>query len=191
MRADSTIDLSELNEVFIRDRVARHPEIKRVVVSKEPPSELVIEIVEKKPFAIVLKNNELFLIDEEREIFPVKNYDKAFDLPIINGLRSDNEKNNADINQAVTFLKAVYEKGKYLQNLISEINMKDSSRIIVKTNDKQVTFYFPRILKNPEVIYSQKLGLFKNFMDDEIMMRNLNCEYIDMRFSNQIIAKLN
>lgn len=54
LRADSTIDLSELNEVFIRDRVARHPEIKRVVVSKEPTSELVIEIVEKKPFAIVL-----------------------------------------------------------------------------------------------------------------------------------------
>lgn len=191
LKADSVINLEELNEVFIRDRVAKHPEIKKVVVSKEPPSELVIEIVEKKPIAIVLKNSEIFLIDEEQEIFPIKNYDKAFDLPIINGLSSDGNRNKKDLNTAVVFLKAVYEKGKYLQNLISEINMKDSSRIIVKTNDKVVTFYFPRIEKNANEIYKQKLGLFKSFMDEELTLKNLSCEYVDMRFSNQIIAKIN
>ena len=73
LKADSTLNLDELNELFIRDRVAKHPEIKKVVVSKEPPSELIIEVIEKKPIAIVIKSNEIYLVDEEQEIFPIKN----------------------------------------------------------------------------------------------------------------------
>ncbi len=191
LKADSLINLEELNIIFIRDRITKHPEVKKVLVSKEPPSELVIEITEKKPIAIILRKNEIFLIDEEQEVFSIKNYDKAFDLPIISGLKSDESKNKEDINIAITFLKATYEKGKYLQNLISEINMKDSSKIIVKTNDKLLSFYFPRIEKNGIDIYKEKLNLFKSFMDEEVLMKNLNCEYVDMRYSNQIIAKIN
>ncbi|MFA5011986.1 MAG: FtsQ-type POTRA domain-containing protein [Ignavibacteria bacterium] len=191
LKVDSTINLDELNEMFIRDRVAKHPEIKKVVVSKEPPSELIIEVIEKKPIAIVIKSNEIYLIDEEQEIFPIKNYDKAFDLPIINGLGTDDRKNKTDINAAMNFLKAAYEKGKYIQNLISEVNMKDSSKIVVKTNDKLTSFYFKRVDKNTNEYYKPKLELFKRFMDSEITLRNLNCEYVDMRFSNQIIAKIN
>lgn len=191
LKADSTINLDELNEVFIRDRVAKHPEIKKVVVSKEPPSELIIEVVEKKPIAIVIKSNEIYLIDDEQEIFPIKNYDKAFDLPIINGLGTDDRKNKADINTAMNFLKAAYEKGKYIQNLISEVNMKDSSKIIVKTNDKLTSFYFKRVDQNANEYYKPKLELFKRFMDEEVTLRSVNCEYVDMRFSNQIVAKIN
>ena len=191
LKADSTINLDELNEVFIRDRVAKHPEIKKVVVSKEPPSELIIDVVEKKPIAIVIKSNEIYLIDEEQEIFPIKNYDKAFDLPIINGLGTDDRKNKADINTAMNFLKAAYEKSKYIQNLISEVNMKDSSKIIVKTNDKLTSFYFKRVDQNANEYYKPKLELFKRFMDEEVTLRSVNCEYVDMRFSNQIVAKIN
>ena len=191
LKADSTLNLDELNELFIRDRVAKHPEIKKVVVSKEPPSELIIEVIEKKPIAIVIKSNEIYLVDEEQEIFPIKNYDKAFDLPIINGLGIDDRKNKTDINAAMNFLKAAYEKGKYIQNLISEVNMKDSSKIIVKTNDKLTSFYFKRVDKNAKEYYKTRLELFKRFMDEEITLRSLNCEYVDMRFSNQIIAKIN
>jgi hypothetical protein len=78
-----------------------------------------------------------------------------------------------------------------MQNLISEINMRDSSKIIVKTNDKLISFYFPRIEKNGFESYKEKLNLFKSFMDEEVAMKNLNCEYVDMRYSNQIIAKIN
>lgn len=191
LKADSTLNLDGLNELFIRDRVAKHPEIKKVVVSKEPPSELIIEVIEKKPIAIVIKSNEIYLVDEEQEIFPIKNYDKAFDLPIINGLGIDDRKNKTDINAAMNFLKAAYEKGKYIQNLISEVNMKDSSKIIVKTNDKLTSFYFKRVDKNAKEYYKTRLELFKRFMDEEITLRSLNCEYVDMRFSNQIIAKIN
>lgn len=192
IKADSVINLEELNLSFIRDRVAKHPEIKKVVVSKEPPSELIIEITEKKPLAVILKNNELNLIDEEQEIFSFKNYEKAFDLPVISGLKTENAaQHKSDINMAINILKAAYSKGRYLQNMISEINMKDSNKVIVKSNEKSVSFYFPRVEKDAVLIYKQKLALFKKFMEEEILKKNAECMYVDLRYSNQIIAKFN
>jgi cell division septal protein FtsQ len=192
IKADSVLNLEELNIAFIRDRVAKHPEIKKVIVSKEPPAELIIEITEKKPLAIIVKNNELNLIDEEQEAFSFKNYDKVFDLPVISGLKAENNAQyKSDINMALNLLKAAYSKGRYLQNMISEINMKDSNKVIVKSNEKSVSFYFPRVEKNAVSVYKQKLVLFKKFMEDEILKKNADCQYVDIRYSNQIIAKFN
>jgi len=192
IKADSVINLEELNISFIRDRVAKHPEIKKVIVSKEPPSELIIEITEKKPLAVIIKNNELNLIDEEQEVFSFKNYEKAFDLPVISGLKAENtEQYKRDINMAINLIRAAYSKGRYLQNMISEINMKDSNKVIVKSNEKSVSFYFPRVETDAITVYKQKLGLFKKFMEEEILKKNADCQYVDIRYSNQIIAKFN
>jgi cell division septal protein FtsQ len=192
IKADSVLNLEELNLSFIRDRVAKHPEIKKVIVSKEPPSELIIEITEKKPLAVIIKNNELNLIDDEQEVFTFKNYEKAYDLPVISGLKPDGSPQyKSDINMALNLLKAAYSKGRYLQNMISEVNMKDSNKVIVKSNEKSISFYFPRIEKDALLVYKQKLGLFKKFMEEEILKKNLECQYVDIRYSNQIIAKFN
>ncbi len=193
LAADSLINLDELNLAFIRDRIAKHPEIKRVFVSKEPPSELIIEVSEKKPIAVLVKNTELNLIDDDREVFSIRNFEKVFDLPVINGLDESRKDYKSDLDIAVNFIKSAYAKGKYIQNQISEINMSDSTRLIVFSNDRPTVFYFPKISRESESaeIYSAKLGVFKKFIDDEIIKKNLNCEYVDLRFSNQIIAKLN
>lgn len=45
---DSVIDLKKVNLELIQDRILNHPEIKKVSVVKQPPKELIIEIVEKK-----------------------------------------------------------------------------------------------------------------------------------------------
>lgn len=192
IKADSVLNLEELNLSFIRDRVAKHPEIKKVVVSKEPPSELIIEITEKKPLAVIIKNNELNLIDDEQEVFTFKNYEKAYDLPVISGLKPEGSPQyKSDINMALNLLKAAYSKGRYLQNMISEVNMKDSNKVIVKSNEKSISFYFPRIEKDAFTVYKQKLGLFRKFMEEEILKKNMECQYVDIRYSNQIIAKFN
>ncbi len=192
IKADSVLNLEELNISFIRDRVAKHPEIKKVIVNKEPPSELIIEITEKKPLAIIIKNNELNLIDDELEVFSFKNYEKVYDLPVISGLKAENNEHyKSDLKMALSLLKAAYSKGRYLQNMISEINMKDSNKVILKSNEKSISFYFPRVEKDAVTLYKQKLGLFKKFMEEEILKKNADCQYVDLRYSNQIIAKFN
>ncbi|MDD5363189.1 MAG: FtsQ-type POTRA domain-containing protein [Ignavibacteria bacterium] len=194
LKADSLINLDELNIAFIRDRIAKHPEIKRVVVSKEPPSELIIEIIEKKPIALLVKNTELNLIDEDKEVFSIMNFEKVFDLPVINGLVNEGSPEyKSDLDVAIFFIKSAYAKGKYIQNQISEVNMSDSGRVTVFSNDRPTVFYFPKVKKESEAneVYKAKLGVFKKFIDDEMVKNNLRCEYVDLRFSNQVIAKLN
>jgi cell division protein FtsQ len=193
IRRDSLINLDDINYLFIRDRILKHPEVKKVVVSKESPSELIIEITEKRPVAVVVKNSELFLIDDEDEIFSFKNYEKVYDLPVINGLKNESDPYyNSDLKSALNLIKMAYSKGKTLQNLISEVNVSDSAKLIVNTNDHSTMFYFPKANAgiNDKEMLNEKLNLFKRFYEDEIVRKNQKFEYVDLRFSNQIIAKL-
>jgi len=85
----TVINIEEVNINIIQDRLSKHPEIKKVYVSKEPPAELRIEIIEKRPIATINTGTDLKLIDDELEIFPYKNLDKLYDLPIISGIKID------------------------------------------------------------------------------------------------------
>ena len=91
LKEDSVINIEELNIDIIQDRISKHPEIKKVFVSKEPPAELRIDITERRPVAIINFGNELKLVDKELEIFSFKNFEKIFDLPVINGLDIAND----------------------------------------------------------------------------------------------------
>jgi cell division septal protein FtsQ len=209
LKSDSLINIEDLNLVFIQDRISKHPEIKKAYVSKEPPDELIIEIVEKRPIAIVNTGAELYLVDEEAELFSFRNYEKLFDLPVINGLTHQVPaiyKRNDDISEelllAVNILKQVYSKGKFLQNQISEINFSDSEKVIIYSNDKSVPFYFPKY-KNQLAAHNNakditakdiifRVNIFKKFIEEEYL-KNLSrkYEYVDIRYSNQVVAKFN
>jgi len=202
--ANMPVNLEEVNLKFISDRIEKHPEIKKVNVSKEPPSELIIEITEKRPVAILNLGNEIRLIDDDMEIFPFNNFEKLYDLPVINGLRikdADKKLDNQNKNElkvAMFIIQQALKKGRTLHNMISEINLSDSSRIIVYCNENSVPFYFPKYtvadLKNPDR-YANLLMLlseFKNFIEQKVInVKNQKIEYVDLRFSNQAIVKIN
>lgn len=91
---DSVIDLKKVNLELIQDRILNHPEIKKVSVVKQPPKELIIEIVEKKPIAIINFYNKLMLVDRDFEIFSFKNSGMLYDLPVISGIDLKNDPEN-------------------------------------------------------------------------------------------------
>ena len=198
---DSTINIEELNLKMIQDRISKNPEIKKVFVSKEPPSELKIDIIEKRPVAILNVNDELKLIDEELEIFPFKNYQKIYDLPVVTGYNSkfaqpgDSIKNTGNLRIALFIILNALQKSKTLYNLISEINISDSSKLIVYSNENLAQFYFP---KSPDKNISNKqyqkellATLVKfNAFHHQINLKE-NFVYVDLRFNGQAIAKLN
>ena len=202
LKEDSVINIEELNIDKIQDRIAKHPEVKKVFVSKEPPAELRIDITERRPVAIINFGNELKLVDKELEIFSFKNFEKIFDLPVINGLDIANDTKTGisawenDIRLALFIILESHKIGKYLYSQISEISLSDSNKIIVYSNENSVPFYFPRYAdKN---IYdteyqneiSNKLVLLKSFLE-QVHVRNVkkDLEYVDLRFSNQVVVK--
>lgn len=198
LRRDSVINTSELNLYFIQDRISKHPEIKRVSVTKEPPDDIIIEVVEKTPVAIVNTGTALNLVDEEFDMFSFNNFEKIYDLPIITGVKADpvsSQKTNKDLRLAVGLVRSTFRKSKYLQNMISEINMSDSAKIIVLTNDRSVPFYFPRYSENSpeeetERDMSFRLDMFSRFIENVYLKDSgRDYEYVDLRYSNQVIAK--
>ena len=203
LKADSVINLQELNIVFLQDRICKHPEIKRASVSKNPPDELIIEIVEKRPVAILNTGRELKLVDEELEVFSFKNFEKLYDLPVINGIRPEVIQNiekgekSEELQLGVYFVLSAMKKSKLIFSQISEVNMSDSNKVIVYSNENNTPFYFPRFPEKNIIsdssyqkLINDKLTLFKKYYDKIYAdSKGKNVGYVDLRFNNQIVVK--
>ena len=191
---DSAIDLNKADIDLIQSRILKHPEIKKVFVSKEPPSDIKIEIIEKSHIAIVNFENELMLIDEELELFPFKYSDKLYDMPVISGIKQSDKNFKEDLKTSVFLLTNIIKSGRYFQNFISEISFADSSKIIFYTTDKAIPVYFPRPVNvkisdnNFQILLRNKIEVFKQFIQN-IYQREKSVESVDLRYSNQVVIK--
>jgi len=202
LNCDSVFSPDGINEKEITLKILKHPEIKKAVVRKVPPSEIVIEIIEKNPIAIINTGDDLSLIDEELEFFNFKNTEKLFDLPVINGIKvdklSDNKKVVRDSDKlklAVRILMDIINKKSGIQNYISEINMSDDNKIVMYTIDKAVPVYLPffdmKRLNDADVKeeLQQKTEVLKQYFEKIYpKQKNRNIKYIDLRFSNQAVV---
>lgn len=201
---DSTISTEEINIDNIQDRISKHPEVKKVFVSKDMPSELKIEIIERRPVAILNGENEVKLIDDELEIFPFKNSSKLYDLPVISGVKIEkvpNPKNKykkEDLRLALYIILNSYKKSRTTYNNISEVNLSDSSKIVVYLSEDSSPFYFPRKYNESisnidyQNLLTNKLEVFENYIKqllDNHTGRQVN--YVDLRYSNQVIVNSN
>ncbi|MDQ3019961.1 MAG: FtsQ-type POTRA domain-containing protein [Bacteroidota bacterium] len=196
---DSLINSDEINIENIQDRISKHAEIKKAFVSKELPSELKIEIIERRPVAILNGENEVKLIDDELEIFPFKNSSKLYDLPVISGVKIEstpNPKNKytkEDLRLALFLILNSYKESKALYNNISEINLSDSDRVVVYLSEDSSPFYFPRMResisnKDYQILLLNKLVVFENYLKqslDEHLKKQVN--YVDLRYHNEVI----
>ncbi|MGC8859099.1 MAG: cell division protein FtsQ/DivIB [Ignavibacteria bacterium] len=199
LKEDTTINIEELNLIFLQDRILKHPEIKSAKVYTVPPDELVVEITEKKPIAILNFNTELKLIDGDGEIFSFRNFEKLYDLPVINGVNIDSIKNKGnDFLIAMMIIKMAFQRGKSVYNQISEINFMDTLRTVLFTNDNTIPFYFPKynVYMQPDssIINDIKfrLALFEECQQQLLpKFVGRNVEYIDIRYMNNIFIKSN
>jgi cell division protein FtsQ len=198
---DSSVNIDEINLKMIQDRISKYPEIKKVFVSKEPPSELKIDIIEKRPVALLNIDNNLRLIDEELEVFPFKNYNKIYDLPVITGYKTsgirviDSIKNVNNLRSALFIIMKSFQRSKTLYNLISEINIADSSKIIIFSNEKSAQFYFPKYndVSIADKNYQKELiNTLVKFNAFHLQAGNKeNIGYVDLRFNGQAVVKFN
>ncbi len=201
---DSLISSDEINIDLIQDRISKHPEIKKVYVSKELPSELKIEIVERRPVAILNGENEIKLIDNELDIFPFKNSSKMYDLPVISGIRIENtpnplkKYNKEDLRLALFLILNTYKQSKMVYNNISEVNLSDSGKAIIFLTEDSSPFYFPRkyreSISNEEYqnLLMNKLAVFESYLKQSLdihLKKQIN--YVDLRYANEVIVNSN
>jgi len=201
---DTLINPESIGIDLIQDRISKHPEIKSVYVSLVQPSELKIEVVEKRPVAILNGESEMYLIDDGLDVFPFRNYSKLYDLPVISGVRIDmnpkskNKFNTEDLRTALFIILNSYKDSKAMYNNISEIKLSDTNKLIIYLTEDSTPFYFPRYSdkkiadKSYQKELMDKLKIFKNYLNQSLadqLKEKVN--YIDLRFKNQIIVNSN
>lgn len=201
---DTIVEPNEVNVETIQDRIAKHPEIKKVFVHIDQPSELVIEVIERRPVAILHGENEIRLVDEELETFPFKNADKMYDLPVISGVRFENKPGNIkkyntdDMRLALFLILNAYKQSRSTYNNISEVSLSDTSKLIVYLSEDSCPFYFPRKFngnisnKDYQDLIINRLVVFENYLKQHLDSHAENkINYVDLRYSNQVVVNSN
>ncbi len=201
---DSSAITEEVNIDLIRNRISNHKEVKKVFVSLELPSELKIEIIERRPVAILNGENEIMLIDDELEIFPFKNSVKMYDLPVISGIRTEitpdpmKKYNKEDLRLALFLILNTYRISKATYNYISEVNMADSDKVIVYMSEDSSPFYFPRkineSISNSEYqdLIVNRIEIFESYLKQSLDNHlKKDVKYVDIRYENKVILNSN
>lgn len=213
---DSLISSNELTLEMIEGRISKHPNIKKVIVSKSDAT-VKIEISEKNPFAVASNGKEMFLIDDQLSVYNLKKEHANIDLPVITGLSDQMNVNTfgkndlKDLKIAQYIISESIKINKSLYNYISDISFADSNMIVLTTSDDATPIYFIEyntLLKKEkfeslnnvrdvnnaslrEAIDKKLLQLY-GFLKQVRVYKNLNSfKYIDMRFKDMIVTKAN
>ncbi len=144
---DTLICSNSLTLEMIESRMGKHPNIKKVDVSRDA-TVIKINISEKNPFTVASNGQEMFLVDDQLTLYSMKKEHKDIDLPVVSGLSGElgiNTFGKTDLKNlkiAQYIISKCIKINKSLYNYISEINFSDTDQIILVTNDDAAFLYF-------------------------------------------------
>jgi len=211
---DSLICSNSLTLEMIEARIAKHPNLKKVVVTKDK-GVVKIEVAEKNPFAAASNGKDLFLVDDQLIMYNLKKEQTNIDLPVISGLSGElntgtyGKEDLKNLKIAQYIIRQSIKINKSLFNYISEINFSDTNRIILFTSDDAVQLFFVHynnLLKREKYQTLQMVRdinneSLRNEIDSKLVQLNAflkqvrvyrpanSFKYIDMTYSDIIIIK--
>lgn len=177
------MNISELNKL-----IEEHPYVEAARISNRYPNTIMIEIVERRPLAI-LRIDPLKMIDKNGHVLPFKNNFKNIDLPILSNIGdlesplSFGEKSTSTlINKAVSWLSYIKEYHSYLYQNISELRVSSSNELEIILSDYPTKIFFGQ-----KEVKSRINSLLK-FKETLKPNKISDYSYLDFRYNNQIIA---
>ena len=182
--------ISEVSSKKLSKELENNPFVKAARVSKQYPNSINIDIVERKPIAII-NNKKQFLIDHEAVILP--NSNSFIDTTLIPMLSGFNPANDLYPEGDMTFSIKVKEAVKILDfiqlnfieffNEISELTInKDDEFEVILTEEPT------RVILGKDNI-QMKIDILKKF-DKALGQRQLtDYRLLDVRYSKQLVAR--
>jgi len=167
----------------IERKVAKHPWVRRVLVRRDFPRRVVIEVEERAPKAIVALG-QLYYVDADGVIFKEVGAGESVNFPLLTGLRAEqlartNPRLRGKIQDAVRLGDLMAKDSRTL----SEIHFDESGRLVVYTTA------FPVALKMGWGDWDAKLKR----LDRVLALWKGNEERLaslDMSFNDQVVARL-
>ncbi len=214
--SDSLICSNELTLEMIEKRIGKHPNIKKVSVTRES-FVIKIDISEKAPIAAAYNGKDMLLVDDKLTIYNFNKENRDIDLPVVSGLSSElspgqyGKNDYANLKIAQYIISKSIKMNRSLELFISEISFSDSLGIILYANEDAAPYYFIdydsiipkdkvsaainiKDINNPALRneIDLKLFLLNNFIKQvRVYKPNNSIAYVDMRYNNMIVVKNN
>jgi len=177
------MNLWKIEPRAIEKKIARHPWVRRVLVRREFPRRVVIEVEERAPKAIVALG-QLYYVDADGVIFKEVGAGENVNFPLLTGLRPEqlartNPTLRGRIQDAVRLGDLMAKDSRTL----SEIHFDESGRLVVYTTA------FPVALKMGWGDWDAKLKR----LDRVLALWKGNEERLaslDVSFNDQVVARL-
>lgn len=176
------MNIFSLNTANIKMRLMHDLRIAETDVSRRFPGTIVISIKERKPIAYVASNYGFIELDKQGIVLAIFKNLKQVSVPMITGLRLENEYigdkiENPVIKDIVNYLSLLDE---VTLNQLSEINMKSSEQISAYT----INSVHIRLGNSERLADKAKLT---NEILSELGDRKRMIEYIDLNTASPVI----
>lgn len=176
------VNIFNLNTSTIKTRLLHDLRIAEADVSRQFPGTIVIRITERKPIAYVASNYGFLEIDRQGVVLAVYKNIKNVNVPMITGVRLDNQYvgdtiENTVIKSIVQYLSALDEA---TLNQFSEINFRTPDQVVAYTV-KSMQIRLGSHEKLPD-----KANLTNEILR-ELRSKKVQIEYIDLNFALPVI----
>lgn len=161
----------------LKTSIERNAWIKTVVLRKQFPDTIMMNVEEAEPKALLRNEGHMFLLDAGGNILEeIEDSGTPF-LPVLRGINP--EKDIGGVLEALKLIDALSEK-----NMLSG---KESVEILLKTYGLVLNMD-GEYIKVGYGEYAKKLGRWQD-LEAEIKKKNITVDYVDLRFDNEVIVK--
>lgn len=179
--------LKELSGEIILDRIEKYPYVKKVEGVFVDTITYKVIIEEVTPFYMVVTNIGRFIVTRERKIIPEDTRLRILDLPVFNiskNLKPEELNiNNKILSTSFKSFENIYEIDRALFGIISEMNFDNQNKLSLYLSKPK-----GRIIAGSELDRLRSLYL-SEFWRVVILNSQIDFEYIDLRFKDQIVVK--
>ncbi|NGP89423.1 cell division protein FtsQ/DivIB [Fodinibius halophilus] len=179
------INPDSLDYADIRRQFEQLPYVRRADISVEPNGELLVDITERKPIALLAEGTTKVYVDHEGIRLP-KVLGKTVDVPILYGFSATplgDTLNSKAFEYASNFLKTVHNKN-VSNATISEVAWTKKEGIVALTNQNGVKLIFGK------GDYANRLRNWEAFYGKVIKQKGIKAmRSVDLRFQGQIVTR--
>ncbi|MBL1212929.1 MAG: hypothetical protein HND52_06190 [Ignavibacteriae bacterium] len=181
-----------LSVQIIRDRLEKHPYIKRAEIIFEGDGLISANIIEKKFKAIIISESKQYYLTENFEALPIIGKIQRTDYPLISNIKLyDNNslissvKYSDDLKNAVKIIDAVKFMNPEMHSQISEVDLCFGKNIALYFNSLNYPVVFGKTNGSEKVVYLNKLW---KQLNRKKMGKMIN--YIDLSFDEKVYLGL-
>ena len=170
LRVDTTVSVWDPTGPLVT-RLASHPQLRSVSVRRRLPGTLVVEVQENPPVALVAGNDGLHAYDAQGTLLPIDLARTPIDAPIL-------PRRDVELLQLLSVLR---KEAPTLYDRVSEVRITAQDEVVFQMGSTPV-----RAMRG---ITPARLAEIAP-VEDDLARRGLHAAEIDLRYRDQVIARL-